>query len=75
MGGVITTAFAYIGKSTHGHGHVTQTGGNFIVQRNLVMDELKPADSSPTGGAGEGLKPCPARSEGSEAYRARAASS
>jgi hypothetical protein len=43
-GGTITTRFAFLGKSTHGHGHVTQTGGTFIVQRNLVMDELKPPD-------------------------------
>jgi hypothetical protein len=45
-GGTITTRFAYLGKSTHGHGHVTQTGGVFNVSRNLVIAELKPPDIS-----------------------------
>lgn len=43
-GGVINTRFAFLGKSTNGHGHVIQTGGTLAVQRNLVMAELKPAD-------------------------------
>ncbi len=43
-GGTINTRFAFLGKSTNGHGHVTQTGGTLNVTRNLVMAELKPAN-------------------------------
>ena len=45
-GGVTTTRFLYLGKSTHGSGHVTQTAGQVTVTRKLVMGELKPADTS-----------------------------
>src|SRR3954454_1449487 len=67
-GGTITTRFAYIGKSTHGHGHVTQTGGNFTVQRNLVMDELKPADTSAVQNPSDYTMSGGALSVGSEMY-------
>ncbi len=67
-GGVITTRFAFLGKSTHGSGHVTQTGGGLVVQRNFVMDELKPADTSAVQNASDYTMSGGSITVGSEMY-------